>query len=270
MDTNTQNAHKINQNTGIHDRIARKYDRHHPEIFNSIEQTRLLRCLTKSLEHVGTGSSPIRALDMGCGSGNLTSHLMNLECKVTAADVSQKFLNLVSERFSGDNLTTSLLNGTDLSQFADREFDFIATYSVLHHIPDYLSAVGEMGRVCSPGGIVYIDHESVEHVWKENSQYKSFKKEVMTNDYKKWLRPINYYGKFRRLFDPKYANEGDIHVWPDDHIRWDLIAEKLGDAFYPVVDDKYLLFDSRYKKSVYEKYSKSLTDMRTMAFRKKL
>ena len=29
--------------------------------------------------------------------------------------------------------------------------------------------------------------------------------------------------KSKRIFNPKYANEGDIHVWDDDHIEWDII-----------------------------------------------
>ena len=33
----------------------------------------------------------------------------------------------------------------------------------------------------------------------------------------------NYIGKVKRIFNPKYANEGDIHVWDDDHIEWDII-----------------------------------------------
>lgn len=263
----TQN--QIAHNAQVHDRIADKYDRHHLEIFNEREQARLGRALAEAVAAVRSAPDLVSALDMGCGSGNLTRHLLALGCTVTAADVSHKFLNLVEGRFGSERLRTSQLNGVDLSQFADASFDLIATYSVLHHIPDYLAAVREMGRVCRPGGVVYIDHEMVEHVYQSGSGYAAFRARALRPDIGKWLRPINYYGKLRRLFDPKFANEGDIHVWPDDHIEWCRIVDTLGDSFEPVLDREYLLFDGRYRPEVYDAHATVLTDMRVLALRKR-
>ena len=165
--------------------------------------------------------------------------------------------------------TTARLNGVDLSEWPDDSFDLVATYSVLHHIPDYLAAVGEMGRVCRPGGVVYIDHEHAPDYWTAGPVHHDFRKQALRPDLSKWLRPINYYGKIRRLFDPKFANEGDIHVWPDDHIEWDRIIATLGSSFEPVLDNSFLLYDGRYRPEIYAKYSDSLVDMRVMAFRKR-
>lgn len=260
---------QIAANVSIHDRIADKYDRHHTEIFNAPEQARLADALAGAIAAIRSADGPVRALDMGCGSGNLTKHLLALGCHVTASDVSAGFLRLVNDRFAGQHVTTARLNGVDLSEWPDDSFDLVATYSVLHHIPDYLAAVGEMGRVCRPGGVVYIDHEHAPDYWTAGPVHHDFRKQALRPDLSKWLRPINYYGKIRRLFDPKFANEGDIHVWPDDHIEWDRIIATLGSSFEPVLDNSFLLYDGRYRPEIYAKYSDSLVDMRVMAFRKR-
>ena len=152
----------IGRNVKVHNRIARKYDSIHGEIFNDVEQARLRSTLARALAAVTTRSTPVAALDFGCGSGNLTSHLLELGARVTAADVSAGCLDLVRSRYGAAALDTLLISGRDLESVDDAQFDVVATYSVLHHIPDYLAAVGEMARVCRVGGVVVIDHEATE------------------------------------------------------------------------------------------------------------
>ncbi len=259
---------QVSRNVDIHDKIAQSYDGHHHEIFNDREQARLVASLGAAVTAVRSTDGVPHALDFGCGSGNLTRHLLAHGCTVTAADVSPRFLNLVEERFGADRIATSRLNGQNLGQFADRSFDLIATYSVLHHIPDYLGSVAEMGRICKIGGIVYIDHEATEESWRPNPLYAEFKRKAERTDWSKFLRPINYYGKLRRLFDPRYTNEGDIHVFADDHIEWTRICQTLGDAFEVALDSSYLLYSSLYDKAVFDTYRDRLTDTRVMAFRR--
>jgi ubiquinone/menaquinone biosynthesis C-methylase UbiE len=263
----SEGHYQIKLNRQIHERVAESYDSQHPEIFNDREQARLRESLTKVRSAIRSGNSAIRAFDMGCGTGNLCRHLLALGFKVTATDVTPKFLELVGQRFAGEPLRTSQLNGSDLRQFDDASFGLVATYSVLHHIPDYLVAVAEMGRVCAVGGVVYIDHEADATIYG-NSEYANYQREVMRLDWRKYLKPRNYYGKIRRLFDPHFANEGDIHVWPDDHIEWDKIVATLGASFEVVMDKKYLLFNGNYRPEVYERYQGRLIDMRVMAFRR--
>lgn len=52
----------------------------------------------------------------------------------------------------------------------------VATYSVLHHIPDYLGVIKELIRVTKPGGIIYIDHEVNEQYWEKSAVYNEFLK----------------------------------------------------------------------------------------------
>jgi len=260
----------IEGNIAVHDRIAEQYDARHGEIFNPIEQARLAAALREAKDFVTSESAPPTALDLGCGSGNLTRHLLSLGFAVTAADVSPKFLELVQKRFASEKLSVMQLNGEDLAGLDDGSIDFIATYSVLHHVPDYLGAIAEFGRVVAPGGVVYLDHEQHERYWQGDPILDEFYARAKPYDWKKWFVPSNYVHKIWRLFDPRHANEGDIHVWPDDHIEWDKIAAVLAQSgLEPVMSHDYLLFRGGYDEKAYAAYRARTSDMRCMAFRKR-
>ena len=262
-------ASAIARNVAVHDRIARQYEKRHDEIFNPREQARLGAVLGEAKAAIESGRAPLRALDFGCGSGNLTGHLLRLGFEVTAADVSQAFLDLVAGRHPGAPLATHRLNGRDLTEIADGTFDLVATYSVLHHIPDYLGALAEAARVCAIGGVIVIDHEMNEDYWGGNPAYHQLQRDALRGDWGKFLRPSNYYHKFRRLFDPRHANEGDIHVWPDDHIEWPAIRALLEERQFEVVrDEDYLLYRGRYREDVYDRFVGRCTDTKVMVFRK--
>jgi hypothetical protein len=88
-------SQQIDKNIKVHDKTAKNYASAHGEIFNNTEQERLSLALKESLQAVKTGSKNLTALDYGCGSGNITEKLLNLNVNVVAADVSEQFLKLV-------------------------------------------------------------------------------------------------------------------------------------------------------------------------------
>ncbi|NCY21985.1 class I SAM-dependent methyltransferase [bacterium] len=157
----------IDYNTRKHDEIAaiegdQSYDARHIEIFNPTEQRRLAGELNRALAHRRT-TNP-RILDFGCGTGNLTEKLLGPSRQVWAVDVSGGMCDLVKRRFAhafkDGELKTETLTGEFPLPFPDNHFSFIATYSVLHHVPDYEMAVRELVRVLDHGGVLYIDHEA--------------------------------------------------------------------------------------------------------------
>lgn len=261
---------QIARNVRIHDRVAARYEKDHDEIFNPVEQDRLRSALTRARDALRTDSTRPTALDFGCGSGNLTQHLLALGFKVVSADVSPAFLEMIERRHAGQPVSTWLMDGKSLSGLENGAFDFVATYSVLHHVPDYLAAVAEMGRVARPGGVVYIDHEQCPSYWDSTPVYGEFVRHASRFDWRKFLVPHNYYGKLRRmLVDPHYSNEGDIHVWPDDHIEWGEVEAVLQrHGFEPIFAEDYLLCRGRYRPEVYEAYRSRCADMRVLAMRK--
>jgi ubiquinone/menaquinone biosynthesis C-methylase UbiE len=271
MNAQTMQADRlVADNIRIHDRITRNYEKDHGEFFNDIEQERLQAALRRAAALVQSGNRPLECLDFGCGSGNVSRHLLTLDAKVTAADVSAGFLDLVRSRYPDARLRTLHLPEGRTSGVPDESLDLIATYSVLHHIPDYLAACRELARMCRKGGVVYIDHEATEEFWDGDPVYAAFQKEALRFDWRKYLTPSNYLHRLRRILDPRHSNEGDIHVWPDDHIEWRKVVELMGSmGFDTVLDESYLLNRRLYRPDVYHRYAGRCCDTKLMAFRKR-
>jgi ubiquinone/menaquinone biosynthesis C-methylase UbiE len=271
-----QGDEQIQFNKQAGDRVSARYERLHGEIFNPIEQQRLRAALTAARIAVKTGATPLRALDYGCGSGNLTRHLIELGIYTISADVSEGFLGLIESRFHQTRLSEGLLiNGKDLSNVPDDSFDLAATYSVLHHVPDYLHIVREMCRVLKPGGIIYLDHEANESYFSKPKEYIEFlKKARPIINVRRCLRLLldvrGYVHILRRLMNPRYKPEGDIHVWPDDHVEWAKIEKLLSsEGFEIVLKQDYLLYRNNYKLDVYEQYNDRCADETVLIARKR-
>ena len=263
---------KIKHNVQAHDNIHNKYEKIHGEIYNPIEQRRLHEQLKQAIGYIKTSLAQKDALDFGCGSGNLTEHMLDLGLYVTASDISEKFLALVKEKYGHTNkLKTLKINGQDLSNIENNQFDFVATYSVLHHIPDYFQAIEELIRVTKRGGIIYLDHENNESFWGENKEYSEFIGRVKEEkDWRRFFKLSKYINKVKKLFNPKFQAEGDIHVWPNDHIEWGKIKKLLANYGCEIVLEKdYLLYKKGYSENIYNDYKNKCSDVKVLVARKK-
>ncbi len=252
------------------------YQHVHGDIFNSIEQQRLHGMLREAVKSVRTGAERLQALDFGCGSGNLTRHLIDLGAYTVSADLSEDFLKDIQRKFSAGGLSETLkLNGRDLSNVPDAHFDLVATYSVLHHVPDYLAIVREMCRVLKPGGVLYIDHEVTETYYERPAVYAEFLRQARPRvNWRRWLSLAldvrGYVHILRRLRNPRYKREGDIHVWPDDHVEWDKVEQILAaESFEVVARQDYLLYKAIYDLEVYNEYKDRCTDERVLIARRR-
>jgi hypothetical protein len=76
--------------------------------------------------------------------------------------------------------------------------------------------------------------------------------------------------KLRRIFlDPHYAEEGDIHVFMDDHIEWDKMLDIVSKKCDVIAKEDYLLFNGDYKKYEYDRaVAGGLTDTTMMIARR--
>ncbi|MFI5231335.1 MAG: class I SAM-dependent methyltransferase [Gemmatimonadales bacterium] len=270
----------IERNRRGHDHFADTYDTRHPEIFNAVEQQRLAAALSRVMSLAGEGRrEPVRALDVGSGTGNLTGRLVALGARVTAADLSPKLLAEVTRRLGASGQVTTLaLNGRNLEPIPDGTYDLAVAYSVLHHVPDYAALVSEMARVVRPGGIVFVDHERAEGSWT-STEYQRFLREVVpvppSRRWWYWFQPSRYWKRlqpaleWRRWIDARWMPEGDLHIWPDDHIEWARIERALAEHGCAVVhSEEYLLFEPRYRREVWESWRPRCADMRMVIARR--
>ena len=266
-------------------RVARRYDRLHGEIFNDVEQGRLRAALGRALAAIEADEphERVRVFDFGCGTGNVTAHLLELGAEVVAADVSPRLLGMVDGRFGDKGVETLLLNGRDLGNVRDQSVDAAVAYSVLHHIPDYVAAVCELCRVVRPGGVLMIDHESAPNEWSGDPELSAYREAALQHELAKpkrlrrfadpeHLRRLasGYWLQIRRRRDPRYWPEGDIHVWPDDHIDWDAVLRVLHELGFEVVElDDYLLYRRDVPTGLYEQYRTRTADVRLVIARRR-
>jgi len=269
----------IKHNIKAHNKIASKYNIKHTEIYNDYEQNRL----SKVIKNIITmyWKDDIRVLDVWSGTWNLTHFFLSNNCNVTSSDVSQKSLDILNDRLIKykKNLNTKLIINKNLP-FKDNSFDIIATYSVLHHIPDYLNTIKEMIRVCKPKWLIYIDHEANYNKYNPDkilSEYNLLVKQTFFEHIKKLFKTKELFTFafiktiFIKLFiNKKYEREWDIHVRRDDYIEWEKIKKIISDNNCEIIDEKdYLLYIPKISIKQFKEYSEKCNNTKYLIFRKK-
>ncbi len=266
----------IKHNQIQHDKIASVYDKKHVEIYNDYEQKRLEDFIDYCIDFFKNGKPKV--LDFGAGTGNLSRIFSIKGCAVTACDVSQKSLDILNKNLSTFNITTVPYDGITLP-FIDNHFDMTVTYSVLHHIPDYIFAVKEMIRVTKKGGLIYIDHEANDNKYNPPSYLAEFYGKTKQTLFEH-IKKLFFTGELftfdfiktvfiKIFFNKRYEREGDIHVWADDHIDWSQvkkIAEEKGCEIIKEID--YLMYRPKKGMVLFEIYKDKCNDTKCLILRK--
>jgi ubiquinone/menaquinone biosynthesis C-methylase UbiE len=153
-------------NATVHRFEAKYYELLHPEVYGKQEQTRITSTLKTADTLVSDNHN--KALDFGAGTGNLTGKLLDLDYKVTAIDISAEMCDILKNRYKmyiEDKKLIVINSPAEAVSFDRGEFDLIACYSVLHHLPDYPSTLQNLSGFLKKGGVMYIDHEASPFYW---------------------------------------------------------------------------------------------------------
>ena len=158
-------------NVAVHRFEAEYYELLHPEVYGKQEQKRI-GIILKMVDKL-VADNQKRALDFGAGTGNLTGRLLRMGYSVTATDISAEMCAILKKRYNVYLKAKKLIviNSPIEDVHFDRgEFDLIACYSVLHHLPDYVGAIQRLSVFLKKGGVLYLDHEASPFYWKSESQ----------------------------------------------------------------------------------------------------
>ena len=172
---------KIHQaNVSVHQHEAQYYELLHPEVYTKQEQKRITAKLEMMNKLVTDNQK--KALDVGAGTGNLTGKLLQMGYKVTAIDISPEMCTILQRKYNAylKNKNLAIINSPiENLTFDESTFDLITCYSVLHHLPDYITALRSLSVFLKKGGVIYIDHEASPFYWKtESSSLGSFIKSI--------------------------------------------------------------------------------------------
>jgi ubiquinone/menaquinone biosynthesis C-methylase UbiE len=161
-------------NVNVHRFEAKCYELIHGEIYGSYEQKRINSTL-KRINKLIIGNQK-KALDFGAGIGNITGKLLRRGYTVTAVDISPDMCAVMKKQFENYYRKSKLkiINSSiEDTLFDEQEFDLIACYSVLHHLPDYEKVIRTLSTYLRVGGIMYLDHESLRYSKRERSKKTS-------------------------------------------------------------------------------------------------
>lgn len=278
----TSPGRRIAENRAAHDRLGGAYDARHPEIFNAIEQARLVASVARAVAAI-TSATPVGSrvmLDIGAGTGNLTDKLLAHPGKVYAADLSERMVRDLARRHAATHrVYPVVLNGSDLRPARDNSVDLIGAYSVLHHVPDYLSLVDEMARVTRPGGVILLEHEKAPQYWTPSTELTAFFAQAVVWPEKRLSRfvdPRRYWARVRPLLvwqrwtDARWMPEGDLHIWPDDHVEWEPVEARLRAAGCEIVlVEDHLSYEPRFDREAWERARRTVADTRVLLARKR-
>jgi ubiquinone/menaquinone biosynthesis C-methylase UbiE len=102
-----------------------------------------------------------RVLEIGCGRGVGVEVIFQRfgAAHVTAIDLDSEMINLAKGRlsaYSSDRLQLSLGEATAINAPAG-QFDAVFDFGILHHVPNWQSAIKEIARVLKPGGLFFFE-----------------------------------------------------------------------------------------------------------------
>ena len=118
----------------------------------------------------GNNARTPHALDVATGTGRFAAALLGhpgFTGRVTALDLSARMLAIARAKLApfGDRAT---LRHADAQMLEDEDntFDVVACLEALEFLPDPAGALGELIRVCRPGGLLVLTNRIGPDAWK--------------------------------------------------------------------------------------------------------
>lgn len=151
----------------LFDEIAARYD-----LINDVQSLGLHRWWKRRLVTLSAARPGVSALDLCCGTGDITMALEATGAVVTGLDFSAQMLAVAAKRFLGFRTQRNihfraagfpgggfpasparLVRGdAQMLPFADHQFDIVTVGYGLRNLANYERGIEEMWRVAKPGG----------------------------------------------------------------------------------------------------------------------
>jgi demethylmenaquinone methyltransferase/2-methoxy-6-polyprenyl-1,4-benzoquinol methylase len=105
-----------------------------------------------------------RLLDVGGGTGRVSSAVRDYVDEVIVADVSFGMLRQIHHKAASAPLSADLkpvCGGSESLPFADNFFERVIMVDAFHHVTDQAESAREMLRVLKPGGVLVIEEPDI-------------------------------------------------------------------------------------------------------------
>lgn len=92
-------------------------------------------------------------LEVGCGMGTHASMLRRAGARLTAIDLTERAIEVTKRRFEVFGLEAHIQRAdAEKLPFADKSFDTVWSWGVIHHSSRFENCLSEIARVLRPGG----------------------------------------------------------------------------------------------------------------------
>jgi len=148
--------------------IATRYD-----LINDLQSLGLHRRWKRRVAQLTAARAGERALDLCCGTGDISFALAAQGAEVTGLDFSEPMLAVARERArrNGKDSCLRFLAGDALQlQFPDASFDVVTVGYGLRNLADWKKGLGEMLRVAKPGARLLV----LEFGKPDNALWRAF------------------------------------------------------------------------------------------------
>jgi demethylmenaquinone methyltransferase/2-methoxy-6-polyprenyl-1,4-benzoquinol methylase len=145
-----QRAAKVND---LFDRIASRYD-----LINDVQSAGLHRLWKRRLVRMAALKPAQKALDVCCGTGDVTMALARSGASVVGLDFNARMLDVARARVACEgSKNINYLQGDALKiPFSETTFDAVTVSYGLRNLSDFERGISELHRVAKPGGRILI------------------------------------------------------------------------------------------------------------------
>ncbi len=152
---------------------AAAYDRLHPEIWNWYEQKRHRRLVEETLKSIPANADRV-IVDIGAGTGNLTTKYLKHGCSVISVDISGPMLEVLEGKLNPEEKRRCRIICADIeSALKDMpDVDGICFSSVLHHLYDYKDIIKDLTGKINRGGFFLNVHDPLIQEPKSRTIYR--------------------------------------------------------------------------------------------------
>lgn len=165
----------------------------------------------------------IKILDLGCAEGELAIELALRGHDVTAADISQGYLNQCIKKAQENSVKLNVVRcdiENDISQFKGTKFDIIFFLDVIEHLRSPISGLTNIRKLLSNDGILFLHTPNI-------------------CSFSHFLYLIRQRNKLINYYDPK--NCWDTHLQMYDYTTLEKLLNFVGLKVYEVLPTKLSL-----------------------------
>lgn len=121
------------------------------------------RTVERSVAYLTPGAE---VLEVGCGTGTIALRLAPHAGHVLATDLSGALLDIARERQAENGAQNVTFARHGIDALPEGAFDMVASYNVLHLIPDLEGAVAALASRVAPGGVLVTKTGALAQTWR--------------------------------------------------------------------------------------------------------